>query len=231
IANNVELQPGENTILAELFLRGGQMVDTSITVTAEPESKYITLQCLGIDEGLVPLDITLQVDGEFLFEGDPHISCSGPGVVDFDPPTGTDPFGVAITNPGIYYFTAEVDDSEGNTYTDTIAVKVWDQSLADAMLREQWEGMKTALAEGDVDEALTYFIARSRDKYRPLLQGISDFAAFVNAMEDIEMIYLESSIAKYRIKRTEDVDGIPISVTYYIYFTRDIDGQYKVYKF
>ncbi|MCK7513075.1 MAG: hypothetical protein MZV70_59680 [Desulfobacterales bacterium] len=37
-------------------------------------------------------------------------------------------------------------------------------------------------------------------------------------MKDIEMIYLENGIAKYRIRRDHIIDGRTVQITYYIYF-------------
>ena len=231
VANHVDLQPGENTITAVLFLSDGQTDQDSVTVIAEPDSKQVSIQCMGIEEGLAPLEITLKAEGNFLFDGNPVFSYDGPGLVEFLPQTEPATIQVRIIDPGVYYFSVQVTDSDGVNYTDKVAVNIIDKILADAMLKAQWEGMKTALAAGDIEKGLIYFIERARDKYRTLIQDVADLPAFAGNMEDIEMIYFEDGIAKYRIHRTEDINGTPTIITYFIYFTRDTDGMYKIYKF
>ena len=228
---HVDLQPGENTITAVLFLSDGQTDQDSVTVIAEPDSKQVSIQCMGIEEGLAPLEITLKAEGNFLFDGNPVFSYDGPGLVEFLPQTEPATIQVRIIDPGVYYFSVQVTDSDGVNYTDKVAVNIIDKILADAMLKAQWEGMKTALAAGDIEKGLIYFIERARDKYRTLIQDVADLPAFAGNMEDIEMIYFEDGIAKYRIHRTEDINGTPTIITYFIYFTRDTDGMYKIYKF
>jgi hypothetical protein len=92
--------------------------------------------------------------------------------------------------------------------------------------------MKTALAAGDIETGLSHFISGSRERHRRLFTRIaSRLPQLIGSMEDIEMIYFENNIAKYRIHRVEKINGSPTSITYYIYFSQDSDGQYKVFKF
>ena len=50
-------------------------------------------------------------------------------------------------------------------------------------------------------------------------------------MQPISLIYYEDEIAKYRINRIHDINGNPVTITYYVYFSKDDDGVFKVYKF
>jgi len=55
---------------------------------------------------------------------------------------------------GIYYFTAEVTDTENNVYTDSVAIEVIDRAQLDQLLKARWSGMKAALANQDIENAL-----------------------------------------------------------------------------
>lgn len=231
-ANHIGLTEGENIITATLTFPNGSSAQESITVTAAPDNRHISLQCLGLESGLAPLEITLRVDGNFPFAGAPTVSDSGPEPVEFLTPTEPDTIRVRMNAPGVYYLTAAVSDENGVTFSDTLAIPAVDKAVLDTALRVQWDGMKTALASGDIETGLTHFISSAREKYRILFERIkSNLPQMVSSMEDIEMIYFESGFAKYRIRRTEEVNGTLTPITYYIYFSQDSDGRYKIFKF
>ena len=232
LANHVGLVAGENIITVTLSFPDGSSAQKSITVNAAPDNRSITLHGLGLESGLVPLEITLRVDGNFAFAGAPIISDSGPAPVEFLTPTEPDTFRIRMTAPGVYSFTAKVQDANGVTFSDILAVPAMDKSKLDTALRSQWDGMKTALAAGDIETGLSYFTSSSREKYRGIFTRIAArLPQLIGSMEDIEMIYFENNIAKYRIHRVEEINGSPTSITYYIYFSQDSDGRYKVFKF
>lgn len=232
VANHVGLAAGENLITATLTYPDGSSAQESITVTAVPDKKYITLHCLGLESGLAPLEITLRVDGNFAFAEVPIIRDSGPEPVEFLAPTEPETIKIRMNAPGVYYFTAEVRDENGDTFLDTLAVPVLDKGELETTLRGQWGGMKSALAVGDIETGLSHFISSTRERYRGLFERIADrLPQIVGSMEDIEMIYFENNIAKYRIRRIEDINGSPTLITYYIYFSQDSDGRYKIFKF
>lgn len=231
VANDVGLEPGLNVLSAKMYLPDGTVSEAAISVSANVDANHINLQNLGPDEGLAPLEISLKVDGNFVFAASPVISDSGPGPVQTLVPDEPDTIKLGIANPGLYFFTAQVQDKNGFTYTDSFAVSAMDRAGADAMLKTRWNGMKSALATGDIDLSLTYFVEREREKYRTLFQKIANIQTFANNMEEIEMISFDNGIGEYRIKRTETVSGASTVITYFIYFARDTDGRYKILKF
>lgn len=50
----------------------------------------------------------------------------------------------------------------------------------------------------------------------------------IAGMEDIEAIYYRERVAKYRIKRDQFIGGVPKRITYYIYFVRDMYGNWYI---
>jgi hypothetical protein len=81
--------------------------------------------------------------------------------------TGGEP---KITNsyqdPGLFFPKVVILDSQGNRFEETTLVHVIAREEVEPLLRSKWEGMKTALVNGDVEGALQYFVATSRDRYR-----------------------------------------------------------------
>ena len=141
-----------------------------------------------------------------------------------------DEYDVRITTPGIYYFTAEITDTESNT--DTVAVAVMDQAELDTLLRAKWNGMKAALIAGDVEGALSFHHGVLKDEYESIYNLIgSNLPVLVQQMQDIELIYAKGDRAKYRIRQDHTVEGQTVTITYYIYFSRDGSGLWKIEKY
>jgi hypothetical protein len=122
------------------------------------------------------------------------------------------------TIPGIYFVAAEVADAQGNTYQDAVAIMAMSVDELDARLQAKWAGMKTALTTGDIDKALTFHHQRYREQYAAIYQALGDnLPALTGQMSDISWICYMDGVAKYRIRQTHDVNGQPVTITYYIY--------------
>jgi len=134
--------------------------------------------------------------------------------------------------PGLYLPAVTVTDIIGNTYTATVLVNVLDAASMDDLFKRIWNGMKTSLQTGDTAGALNYFIPGSRDKYSAAFSALqSAVPQIANDMKDIEQVYVSNNVTKYRIKRDQVIDGQYKTVSYYIYFVRDQDGQWKLDEF
>jgi len=53
----------------------------------------------------------------------------------------------------------------------------------------------------------------------------------VQDMQSIQIIYARNGIAKYRIRKSELYGGQVITLTYYIYFSKDKEGLWRIDKF
>ena len=102
----------------------------------------------------------------------------------------------------------------------------------DELLRAKWSGMKSKLALGEIEQALSYFREGSKEDYRQIFTALAaNLPRLVSGMQDIEMIGAEDGRAKYRIRRVHAVDGKPVTITYNIYFILDEDGLWKLDRF
>ncbi|MFH0811687.1 MAG: adhesin, partial [Pseudomonadota bacterium] len=95
-----------------------------------------------------------------------------------------------------------------------------------------WEGMKAKLFNKDIPSALDYFIDFSKEVYQQAFGVIiDDLPQIISNMEDIESIFIRDHTAKYRINRLHNIDGVLQTITYYIYFVKDLDGLWRIDRF
>jgi hypothetical protein len=108
-----------------------------------------------------------------------------------------------------------------------------DGTILDSLLRLKWEGMKSALAAQDVEGGLVYFLESSKENYRGTLEAVAvDLPQIIPGLQDIEMIYAKNGRVKYRLNRVHDIDGTPVTITYYIYFVQETKtGLWKIEQF
>lgn len=227
VANHVPLEPGENIITAAATDANGNTSQASIAVVNEATDAYITI-LTNNEAGISPLEIMLWVNGTFSFT-DPSLSYTGPGSLEIADSSDENEYNASMMDPGIYYITTEITADNSNTYTDSIAIAVLDKTQVDAVLTAKWSGMKTALVDGNIDTALNYFSDTSKEKYREIFEALGPRLPEVSsAMRDIEMINVDDKIAKYRIKKEEILQGQPYDITYFIYFSKNPDGIWKI---
>ncbi|MBI4822826.1 MAG: hypothetical protein HY805_01155, partial [Nitrospirae bacterium] len=133
------------------------------------------------------------------------------------------------TLEGIFYPTLYVTDTQGNIYSDVIAITVLSKTEMDNLLKGIWERMKGELALRDIESGLEYLCKDSRDKYRETLEFLSDeLPDIFPSLQGIELLYMVDNRAKYRIKRPRLINGQEVEITYYIYFVRDFDGVLRI---
>lgn len=119
-------------------------------------------------------------------------------------------------------------------------VNVYDWGELDSRLKAIWDGMKQALAGQDVETAVSYFTANTKELYSDIFNALYDsLPQLVNEMEQqesnqggfINIIYATGNKAKYRIIRDEVISGNTYPITYYIYFEIGDDGLWKIYRY
>jgi len=231
VANHVLLDQGENTITVTAVDMDGNTETASITVFAETTGDYVRITAEP-ESGVAPFETTLRVVGSFPFAGEPTLTYTGPGQVEFLENPGENEYNVEIMSEGVYHFTVEARDEQGYVYTDTVAVEVVNLQQLDALLRAKWDGMKAALIAGDIQGGLSYHHAAFRSKYESIYNFLgNNLSALAQQMLDIELIFAEGTRAKYVIHRNHNIDGQIVTIAYYIYFSKDGDGLWKVERY
>ncbi|MBU1710516.1 MAG: hypothetical protein KKE17_10980 [Proteobacteria bacterium] len=207
-------------------------VSHSITVNVDTSNttNWIELDIFP-ESGIAPLNSRLSVKPHLTFTPQTYDGTySGNPGVSMNMVSETE-FALTFSLPGLYTVYYTVTDPQNNEYAQKIMVNVLDKAGLDALLKAKWNGMKAALSVQDVEGGLGYFATRSQDKYRPIFNALSgqlpDLIAEMN-LQNIEMIYADDDRAKYRIHRTQDIEGTPVTLTYYIYFIKGDDGLWKI---
>ncbi len=230
VANHVPLVDGENTFTATATDIQGNTVTATIPLQADTTGDQITLSAVS-SYGVSPFETMLRVseDGRF---SPPTLSYGGPGPVEVTRNADGDDYTVRIGAEGIYLFTVEAADTQGNVHRDSIAMVVQERALLDDLLRAKWDTFKQKLADGATEEGLTYFLERSRDRYRTVFNALSGrLPELVSQMQDIEMVQCRDGAAEYRIERVHLVNAQPVTITYSVFFRRDEKGIWKIDKF
>ncbi|ABK18043.1 Ig-like domain-containing protein [Syntrophobacter fumaroxidans] len=229
VANHVVLVEGENTLTAKAADTGGNALEASVVVNADPSADTIRIAA-NVESGIPSLEVTLGVRGSFSFSQS-TIGCAGPAEPEYLE-TGAKEYKVRLSVEGIYYFTVEAVDNLNNVRADTAAIVVLNRNNLDALLQAKWDGMKAALIAGNSPGALAYFAASSRERYGEVFEHLAaGLPSIASGMREIELIYAKGGTAKYRIKREEQVQGQVYDITYYVYFLRDAAGIWGIDRF
>ena len=222
-ANHVPLEEGENTLTITVTDADGNSTTSIITVYYEPTDLYITLT---VDEesGVAPFETTLKVDGTFTFDSEPSITYTGPDEVTITDTENDNIYLISITTPGLYFLTAEVE-YEGVVYTDTIAVLVLDQEILDALLKAKYNGIKAALADGDINNALEYIAADVRDVYEYNFNLLADhLSEFSTILKDIEL----DNVTAWKVDYSMDTEYGGETYNLLVRFVKDNDGIWRI---
>jgi hypothetical protein len=230
VANHVPLEPGENTITATGTDMNGNTETASITVYGESLANYVAISG-DPESGIAPFEMTLSIEASFDFNSS-SLSYTGGGAVQALAHPRPDEYTVRITTPGLYVFTVQVQDPYSYMHTDAVTIHAVDLATLDGMLRAKWNAMKTALIAGNNQKALAYFHSGTKSDYADIFSALgTNLPGIASAMREIEPIYFESKVVKYRIKREETVQGQTYDVTYYIYFVKDSNGLWQIQSF
>lgn len=202
IANNLPLAIGTNTITAIIKDNTGNTASALITINTTDTSQYVTLSA-NITSGISPLTTYFSVSTSFApvsyrmdFEGD--------GVIDYTGSTFEN-ISHTYTTEGIFYPTLTVTDNQGNIYSDTIAITVLNKTEIDTLLKGKWEGMKGALKEGNIEEALKYFVEKSKERYRQIFEALRDqLPGITDTFIGFNVLDAYDDVAEYEIVANEN---------------------------
>jgi hypothetical protein len=228
----VPLQVGQNILTAIATTVDGFQVQTSITINTTVQQEIIRFTATPASGILNPVTNVLNVT----FEAEAYLpnpvssyswDFNGDGVAEV---TGMDPTVIAqYQYPGIYFPRVTVTDNQGNVYTETTLVNVLSREEMDALLRSKWEGMKGALANQDITNALNYFGEETKQHYSELFTALQPYLPqVVQEMQDIQLIVVRGKSAKYRMTRNELYGGQMVTIDYSVYFVADKNGLWKI---
>lgn len=94
-------------------------------------------------------------------------------------------------------------------------------------LQVRWKEMITALARGDIERALTYFVAASRDRYRKEFTSRSNIVSIFLSMKELKLYSVDEHAAECGAIRVENGK----TFSYPVVFVRDENGIWKIMGF
>lgn len=225
-ANHVPLTAGSNTITVHALDNQGNTSNKTITVTANTLQPHITLS--PVDScGIDPFDTVLRVDSIFTPDS-LTFSDTSQGRIQYLAGTEANEYTAGIAGPGVFYITAQAAYS-GHTFTDTVGMVAYDRNALDAMLRQKWEAMRTALLNNDIETAVKDISDRTRSAYHDIFGSLTPEhrANLAAELGDIQLIKMRGSGVEYDIQTTRNGK----LYSFYLLFEVDTDGKWKIANF
>lgn len=137
-------------------------------------------------------------------------------------------FSLEVSTAGLYIITAEVTDAESNVYSDSYAILAMDQTVLDNLLQGKWEGMRGALAAGNISAAANFFISDRKSSYETVFTDVLTQVLAVIPEDPIEFVSVEDGRGEYVIDYEIEVNGAPMTVSSYVIFMIDYNGLWKI---
>jgi hypothetical protein len=102
----------------------------------------------------------------------------------------------------------------------------------DKELKTIWRDMKSALINKNIEKAVEYYHAETKENYRDIYTAFGDkLPQIVRDLGDIQSIYIRENEAKYRLLKKETYGGKIVDITYSVYFIKDSDGKWKILRY
>ena len=108
--------------------------------------------------------------------------------------------------------------------------KVWteqEKRELDSLLRSRWNQMRNALGRGDVDGAVSYFLAESRETYRKMYSSFpkQTLSEMSRELSDIHMVDVDGNRStKYEILCIREGQ----TYSFQLLFVKDCDDEWKI---
>jgi len=230
VANHVPLSE-EGTILSvtatDVF---GNMATTRSVVYRASGGALITVTATP-SSGIAPFESVVSVRGTTPAT-ETFLDYTGPADIEVVGTPQDDDYTVRIREPGLYSFTGGMITTSGRTYRDTVVVQALDRDQIDRLLQSKWNELKSALIMSDLDAAVSQHHPVSQERYRAIYELLREhLPGQVEQMRPIGLVSVSDNLAKYRIRRTHIIRGQPVELTYYIYFSKDANGLWKIERY
>ena len=119
-----------------------------------------------------------------------------------------------------------ITDVNGNTYSKTVIVNV--APMPD--LKAKWDNMKSALAAGNISDALNYIALAARSTYQQQFQALADAGILNLAISDMGDFSLNQFMGNAALGDMQiTVNGVVYS--YAVTFIKDDDGIWRIQSF
>ena len=219
---------GPTTVVVQAANACGQRASSTIQVhTTDVLTNQVQLR-VSPDRNVAPSQVTLLVSIEidqpvaniqWDFQGDGIIDGQGPELLEQT---------VIFTQSGLYLPKVSVTDTMGNRFDATAVVQVLDPVAFEIMLNAEWSGMMGALAQGDIEQALSHILIRKREVMRHDWTVLKDHLDELAAIFAVPLHLTDGQgtrvVAQASAPLTLGAVQFPLEVE----FILDTDGQWRV---
>ena len=208
-------------ITATTAAGGAVSREVPITVTPAPESPVLLLA--SPRGGVAPLTAT------FTLVGGPALAnieadFDGNGTLDFTGPR-LDGHLFTYAQPGLYVSRVTVMDAQGQRVTVPAIIPVFDRAALDSLLQAKWLGMKDALRQGNIPQALSHIAVRSRPRYQQDFTTLLPDLPFIDSiLTDLAFVRVRGPETIYEMRRADAA----IVKSFEVRFHLDTDGIWRL---
>ncbi len=156
---------------------------------------------------------------EWDHQGDGTIDVRGPDLLEQT---------VTFTQPGLYQPNVIVPDDQGETFMTSAVVLVQEAVAFEAQLNAQWSGMLGALAQGDIDQALTHVLTRKRDVMQHDWTVLKDHLGELATIFDVPLQLTDGRGRRVVLHSATPITMGTLQFPLEIEFVLDIDGQWRI---
>jgi Glucodextranase, domain B/Bacterial Ig domain len=225
VADNVPLVAGQNTLAVEATALGTQSTQVQVTVTSEGAPVALEVQASPTSR-IGPLAVTFayQFSSTTPFQN-LSMDFDGNGTVDFTTTDPNAPLQYTYTAPGLYVAQLQATDQQSIRHTANVTIVVHDTVVLDAMFKNLWSGMNTALLNGDIATALLFLDSAAQAKYEQVWRVLQPHMAdIVASYSPVRALSISDSIGEYGLNRT--INGE--KRLFLIYFLKNDDGVWRL---
>jgi len=231
VADDVPLVAGSNTLTATITSFDGIRNTDVISVTATGEPPALSLWANPVS-GVPPFIVSFRPElqggsapTEYRYDFD------GDGMIDLTSPT-SDVVTFTYTAPGVFHPTVTALDAAGQSTTAGHTIFVLDPVAVDTLLVGRWENLSASLRSQDIPGGLVNLLPTSQEKYQAVFTPLaSQLPTIFASLPSPEFLGLKGNVAQYRVTREQTWDGVLETIAYYVWFTRDEDGVWRIEKF
>jgi len=223
----VPVVPGENRIQARVVdARGNQAEDVVVVQAEEPAGEPLLDLEVYPPEGFAPLTVQLRaVPRVASQQGNLDVDFDADGVADQSGP-GVDGATHTYSQEGVYIVRVVQTNPDGSQATGRLVVNV----IPRPDLEDKWQQMRGSLGAGDIEPALTFFLARSRERYREQFTALANAGALPEVANDLPSFRCNRFLpgaAECDLRAVRDGKEYSFPVL----FERDADGIWRIRSF
>ncbi|MCW8899739.1 MAG: Ig-like domain-containing protein [Gammaproteobacteria bacterium] len=223
--NNVNLQPGANTVTAYLSLADGTILKHDILVTSNtPSTYYVDAKPYS---GMSSLTVNFYINEEIENSIQKiNIDFDSDGVVDYNSEDLTLPINYTYILPGKYTSTTTVHGVNGVIHTFNSHIVVGKPAELDMKLRSIYINLLNQLSTGNINEAMNSLTRNMRVKFEnSFIQSGSKLAQIIPELGTIKGgSLIGEDLAEYIITREENGE----QVAFAIYLIKGRDGVWRI---